>query len=741
MSQQSKHLYEFGPFRLDAGERLLLRGIESVPLTPKAFDLLLAMVRQHGHLLEKDELMKLVWPDTFVEESNLTSNISLIRKALGDGENGQKFIETVPRRGYRFVAEVQEVAEMASRPAATPSIEAKRMEDQINHASPVTHESSRLGRIGMRRISVILALVLVTAGLFAFGLYRVFTRKQSQNAGSTADQQIIPITSFPGDESQPAFSPDGNQIAFVWNGEREDNQDIYVKLIDAGAPLRLTSDPAPDLGPVWSPDGRFIAFVREGESGGVYLVPALGGAERRLASPAPTMITFQRQVGNHLSWSPDGRFLTVAHKNSDGEPFSIFALSVETGAMQKLTAPPVGTQGDQRAAFSPDGKLLAFVRKSGGGGLDVYVTPLAEGEPRRLTFVQTSILGLAWTADSREIVFSSIPTTGGNSNPSLWRVPAVGGPLERIEAVGRGVVNPAISRQGNRLAFAQLRSDYNVWRMPLRKSISGETAPVKLISSTYFDGSPQYSPDGRKIVFKSGRSGSYQIWLCDREGLSLRQLTSLVHTDTGTPRWSPDGRQVAFDSITGGNRDIYVISADGGQPRRLTTEASEDLSASWSRDGRWIYFGSNRSGSTQLWKIPAAGGQAAQVTRQGGFEGYESLDGRFLYYAKGRDIPGIWRIPVEGGAETPVLDHHQAGLWRSWVVVEEGIYFATAERPTRPLIEFFSFATGKVTQVAELGKPLLQIVPGLAVSPDGQWLLFTQNDQSGSDIMLMENFR
>ena len=129
------------------------------------------------------------------------------------------------------------------------------------------------------------------------------------------------------------------------------------------------------------------------------------------------------------------------------------------------------------------------------------------------------------------------------------------------------------------------------------------------------------------------------------------------------------------------------------------------------------------------------------MTQQGGFEGFESPDGRFFYYAKGRGIPGIWRIPVEGGAETPVLDHHQAGLWRSWAVVEEGIYFVTAEKPTRPLIEFFSFATGKVTQITALEKPVIQGIWGLAVSPDRQWLLFTQVDQQSSDIMLMENFR
>src|SRR5262249_9620226 len=153
------------------------------------------------------------------------------------------------------------------------------------------------------------------------------------------------------------------------------------------------------------------------------------------------------------------------------------------------------------------------------------------------------------------------------------------------------------------------------------------------------------------------------------------------------------------------------------------------------------YFGSTRSGSMQIWKIPADGSQpAVQVTRQGGFEGFESTDGKMFYYAKGRTLPGIWQIPTGGGEETFLLDHNKAGYWRLWAVAEKGIYFATANVPSRPVIEFFSFANRKVTLVATLDKPLSRSDPGLAISPDAKTLLFAQLDQSGSDIMLVENF-
>ena len=184
------------------------------------------------------------------------------------------------------------------------------------------------------------------------------------------------------------------------------------------------------------------------------------------------------------------------------------------------------------------------------------------------------------------------------------------------------------------------------------------------------------------------------------------RLTNIGGPVTGDPRWSPDGRQIAFDSMEGSNRDIYVVSSNGGQHHKLTTDPAEDTCPSWSLDGRWIYFGSGRSGSLQIWKMPSAGGRAVPVTTKGGFEGFESPDGKYFYYAKGRDVPGIWRTPVDGGVETLVVDHHGAGFWRSWAVTQEGVYFVTAEMPARPIIEFFSFATGDVRQVAILDRPV-----------------------------------
>jgi Tol biopolymer transport system component len=245
------------------------------------------------------------------------------------------------------------------------------------------------------------------------------------------------------------------------------------------------------------------------------------------------------------------------------------------------------------------------------------------------------------------------------------------------------------------------------------------------------------SPDGRKITFRSSRTGSYEIWICDSDGSNPIQLTSLRASTTGAPRWSPDGQQIAFDSRAEGHSDIYVINAGGGAPRRLTTEPFENNIPNWSRDGRWIYFSSNRTGTWQIWKVTAQGGQEAQVTKEGGFAAFESTDAKFLYYIKA-NIGPIWRMPIEGGEETLVLDRKIA--WSHWRVMEKGICFLDWDWDTTPPeIDFFDFVTHNLKQIATIDRAK-GIWGGFAGSPDGQWILFARVDQDDSDIMLVENF-
>jgi Tol biopolymer transport system component len=574
--------------------------------------------------------------------------------------------------------------------------------------------------------------------LVAVGLW--FSSLRSLPKPPRPPLQTTPLTSYVGMEFVPAFSPDGKQVAFAWDGEKGDNFDIYVKLVETGTPHRLTTNPADDSFPTWSPDGSHIAFRRHTqESDAVYLIPSLSGAERKLADIFPRRLG-SGVAGDGLAFSLDGKFVAVPDKNSAGEPFSIVLISTETGEKRKLSSPLAGSVGDNTPSFSPDGSQLAFSRMSGQGLEDIYLMRTEGGELRRLTFDNRSIGDLNWTVDGREIVFSS----NREGDTGLWRVSASGGTPERlVTAVGYNITRLSISRQGDRLVYTQQFLDTNIWRVQLVGTNGRAGAPTMLISSSKSDSAPQYAPDAKRITFRSDRSGSFEIWACNTDGSNPVQLTNFNGPLAGSPCWSPDGSQIAFDARPEGNSDIFVINAEGGRPRRLADDPAEEIAPSWSRDGRWIYFESNRNGSMQTWKIPAEGGEARQVTKGGGSVAYESMDGKFLYYTKGRNVVGIWRVPVEGGEETLVLDTHKAGYWSAWTLVAQGIYFVTAEQLARPAIEFFSFSTGKVTEVVALAKPFRPWTnpEGLSVSPDGRWILYTQEDRADMDIMLVENFR
>src|SRR5262245_36820621 len=358
-----------------------------------------------------------------------------------------------------------------------------------------------------------------------------------------------------------------------------------------------------------------------------------------------------------------------------------------------------------------------------------------KGEPVRLTYEDRRTSSPVWIQDGREIIFAS----GDVFNSRLYRIAVhePGKPRE-IESVGEAGPVLAISHTARRLAYVREVFDPNIWRIQLGADGEAVGAPASLISSTRVDFNQQFSSDGKKVAFVSNRSEHTEVWVCDNDGKNAVRLTSFGGPLTDSPRWSPDGERIVFQSHSRGQLDVSLINVRGGTPEKLTLEASDESAPSWSRDGRWIYFRSNRSGTSQVWKVRTDGSEAVQVTRQGGFAAFESPDGRFLYYSKGSPHgPGLWRIPVDGGQEIEVLP----GIsdWSTFAPVDRGIYFIPRREPTAPAsIQFLSFADGRIKTIFQIAKP---VFVGLTVSPDGQSLLYTQLDQEGSDLMLVEHFR
>jgi Tol biopolymer transport system component len=540
------------------------------------------------------------------------------------------------------------------------------------------------------------------------------------------------LTSYTGFELCPTVSPDGAFVAFHWDGPQRNNWDIYAKVLGEGDPVRLTDDPAMDLSPAWSPDGRSIAFLRIREDRAeVILVPALGGRERRIGI-IPVGKGYSWQVdGRLLAWTPDGNWLAVPYPEPKTANTVLSLLRVPSGETRALTTMPAGVAGsrDQNPAFSPDGRYLAFARAAGPATAGLFLLPLSDGyratgEPRQLTTDPGVNNSPAWTADGREILFHS----DQSGVEALWRIPVDGGRSRRLAGIGDNGTSPTLSRHG-RLVYVDTRvQDINIWRLPLGKP---NAAPADLIASSRVDSSPQYSADGRLIAFQSDRQGATEIWIANADGSRPHPLTKFGRGHTGTPRWSPDGTSVAFDSNVSGEFQVYTIEVAGGEPRRLTNVRALAATPSWSRDGQSVYFMGQQTGRSEIWKIPAHGGDPVQVTSRGGSVPFESPDGSRVFYL--RD-DALWSAAPDGANELRVV---QGVRNRNYALGKNGVYFERQVEPTRIAICYRPFGGKEV----ELYRTLKQTHNGISVAPDESFLLFTQAEEEGSDLMVVDHFR
>jgi len=548
----------------------------------------------------------------------------------------------------------------------------------------------------------------------------------------------VPLTTYPGAENSPAFSPDGHQLAFFSNREKEDNWDIYVKTVGSGEALRLTSDPGVETNPAWSPDGSQILFLRSNPNAtgvSAYTIPPLGGVERKVYE---TKFSTKNQLsGRRVTWTPDSKGIVISEREADADPNALFLVLLGTGERRRLTAPPSGFYGDADPAFSPDGSLFSFLRMRDLDAMDLYlihVTPEYEpvGEPEILTdrvpVKWRNILGHAWGIGGKEIVLS---IESGSTLARLWRVPVDDpGSSTRLDAAGFGATFPTFSEASHRLAFCVALWESSAWI--LNDPGDGKTGPTarKLISSTRREEQCQVSPDGEKIAFRSQRSGVANVWVCKKDGSGLSMVTNFDGTWCGSPAWSPDGRTLLFDSREKGQSEVYAIASEGGPLQQLTNHPAADVLPKFSRDGRWIYFTSNRTARWQVWKMPSSGGEPVQVTRNGGWYQQESVDGTTLFFAKDRATVGIYRMQIDGGEEVMFLP--DARIER-FAPTARGYYFWKG----RELVFLDSYTQARrVVTVIEKDPAWF-----LSAFPDGQRLVYSQVDRRSSDLYLIENFR
>jgi Tol biopolymer transport system component len=685
---------------------------------------LLMLLERPGEIVTRDDIRQRLWPvDTFVEfDHSVNTAIKKLRQTLNDEADNPRFIETIPKKGYRFIAPVHDGLVEVPPPATTD-------------AEPVvTGDDTRR----LRTAGLVIAICAVVA-LLAAGVW-LMLRPTSQP--SSAGPEIIPFTTYPGFEDQPSLSPDGKKVAFIWVKQRERNQPldgphIYLKQSGIEQPLQITKGNDLEVSPVWSPDGNSLAFIRCPQNAGnstrcaLYITSQLGGAERLLTTVDSEVDFGAAGMATSLSWSPDGKTIAYVDRGEQ-HTAAVFLLDLQSLQTRQLTAPARPLIGDTGPSFSPDGKEIAFSR-NGKEISDVWVVRTSGGDAERVSTVnQICTPGIAWSADGKTLVF------GGSA---LFRIPRKGGRAEILSSASP-YGNPSI--RGNRLVFAQYRWDKGIWSLSLAPSGDASGKPEPILESTRDQEGPSFSEDGKRLVFGSQRSGFSEIWRSDSDGNNLLQLTNFRGALAGTPSFSPDGTTVLFDSRVDGNAHVFSVSAEGGPIRQITSGSNDEVMPSYSHDGKWIYFPSDRGGGWNVWKVPTNGGEPTQITKQGGFRAFESADGKYIYYAKGTAVAGIWRAPVDGGLEEEVVPDLSAGLNGHWAVRGSKIYYAVSLNDLNSqsmTIYVFDVVSRKSQKIAKVEIPPAFGSPGLAISPDGKQLLFVAQRSSSADLQIVENFR
>jgi Tol biopolymer transport system component/DNA-binding winged helix-turn-helix (wHTH) protein len=631
MSGQGPRFYTFGPYRLDPYEKVLFHEGRPLPLTPKALDTLLILVGRHGHLVGKDEIMRAVWRDAFVEENNLTQNISTLRRVLGDAD-GHRFIETVPRRGYRFVAEVTEAAEEARTqgsgrgPAEAPAV------------APAPW--LRFGR--WRLIVLVCGVVFFAATMVIVGR----ARRAARPSQAFARMRIAALTSS-GNVTAVALSPDGRYLALAV--EEGGRQALWVRQLGAPSGVRVVPPAETEYwGLTFSPNGQFVYYVSwepNRADAVLFRVPLLGGAPQRLPSDIASRVTFSPD-GSQMAYlgGPRGEDLLIVANANGTEPRTLASRRDPDAFVTRLSGP----------AWSPDGSTIvvgASVTGTAGRRSHLLAVRVSDGVERVIGSTNWASIGrIVWVFDGRGLVL-----TAGEERwapRQIWYASIPEGAVRHVTNDVDEYRDLSITADASTLVALQTGCVSTLWIAP-----AGQVELAKRIwtETGKFDGieGMSWTPDGQ-LVYRSRAGGSWDLWQLDPERPEPRQLTFDPHSELH-PSISPDGGSMIFVSDRSGRYALYRMALDGGDTLQITDAGDDAVYPAWVGDGRSVVF---QAGMTwfrpvSIWKIAPGGGRAQYLAGPKSIRPAVSPDGRLVAYFSLHE--GKWVIrtmAIEGGPPT-----------------------------------------------------------------------------------------
>ena len=738
MSSRPQHLYEFGPFRLDTAEQLLLRDGKPVPLTPKAFEILVALVERSGHLVEKEELMNVVWADAFVEESNLTNNVSALRKLLGHGQGGENYIETVPKRGYRFTATVKELTPEALviEKRTLTRIVTEESEEQLSErvslpeSALITHQAPLSMTSALRSSRLLLAVTLiVTVAATAFVLYWVISQSRARKraiAATPFSMMDISRVTTSGEVTHSAISPNGKYVANVV--KHLDGNSLWLKHVGIPSNVRLAGPAMTEyISVTFTPDANSIYYIALDHDKGVstlYSVPTLGGPSTKVADDIYPVV-----------FSPDGKQIAFFRMHQ-GE--STLVVADVDGSNQRVVAtrhnPELFEMEWNAPAWAPDGKTIACpIRLSDARGYFetiIAVNP-TDGAQALLTSARWSLVGQSvWLPDSSGLLLTAVESEG--SPMQVWHISLPGGVATRVTHDLNDYHDLSLTSEGNHLAAVQVQAVSNIWvgsgsNGHAARQISSEIGSLEVLA---------WTTDGR-IVYRSSAGGNgADVWIMNADGSNAKQLTVGARASRGLAV-TPNGRHIVFVSDRAGQFNLWRVDTDGGNLRQLTARDGE-FYPHCSADGQWVIFQSGFI-DPKLWKVHIEGGEPSQLTRTRATRPAVSPDGQMIAYSYlDLDLkPSRWGIGVVSteGERLNRFDFPPTVVYRAvrWSPDSKSIAFVNSPNDRSDI--WLQPLDGSAPK--QLTNFKAEQILAFDWSPDGRSLAFVSNVET-SDVVLIE---
>jgi Tol biopolymer transport system component/DNA-binding winged helix-turn-helix (wHTH) protein len=595
--------YAFGPFVVDPVKRRLWREGHLVPISSKTFDVLVMLLEHRNHIVSKDELLNRVWPNTSVNENNLTRQISSVRRALGQRPDQHDYVVTVPGQGYRFVATVQELA-------AIPAMDLDDSRVGSHPYDTLTDSSSR-----PTKRSKSLALVASGCGLLAAGIALALLQRPSDPEPDPAPRRTLERITY--DEAalprDASWAPDSQWV--VYASDRAGNADLWKQHLGNPDPTRLTTSEANESQPQWSPDGKSIVFRSERDGGGLYVIPSSGGVERIVSS-----------FGYEPRWSPDGTRILFKRSVVLPDSPTIYVVGLDGKPPLPVRPDVLGLFSSLTAAWHPDGQRISIwgtVRKGEVRFLNVPLDTGGATSPEISSRIQHDLAGVeagrfVWARSRRHIYFEG--RTGDTQN--VWRVTVdpltekwISGP-ERLTTGAGSETHVALSPDGTKLVFTTTSSRTRLWAFPFDPAngrITGQPNPISPGSTGEVDFDAR--ADGSKVAYRTVRAGRSELWERSLAEGQERLLLSSTDWRFTKPRWSPDGAQLAFSrwATQDNTLAVAVLNTDGSGERVLTKPGDVEMQAyDWSKDGQAIIgacrFSESERYSTCLVPVSSANG-------------------------------------------------------------------------------------------------------------------------------------